>query len=74
MRIKLKTEQLEKLARGLQFEVIIDSPRDVRGMLDLLGRSMPWDDTGLSKFGDSAQKPTNNISSKPKRIHKNPPR
>ena len=57
MRIRLKAEQLEILARQLRFEVMLDGPRDVRGMLDVLGTNMPWDETGLSKFGNSPQRP-----------------
>jgi len=58
MRIKLKTEQLNTLARRLKFEVMLDGPRDVRGMLELLGKDMPWDETGMSKFSNSPQRPT----------------
>ena len=57
MRIKLKTEQLNKLAQQLRFEVMLDGPRDVRGMLDVLGTDMPWDEIGLSKFSNSTQRP-----------------
>jgi len=57
MRIKLKTEQLNKLAQELPFEVVLEQPRDVRGFLEILGRNMPWDETGLSKFGDPLRKP-----------------
>lgn len=57
MRIKLKPEQLNILAGRLRFEVLLEGPRDVRGMLDVLGTDMPWDETGLSKFGNSAQRP-----------------
>jgi len=57
MRIKLKPDQLNVLAQRLRFEVILEQPRDVRGMLDILGADMPWDETGLSKFGETARKP-----------------
>jgi hypothetical protein len=57
MRIKLKTEQLNKLAQQLPFEVVLEQPRDVRGFLEILGHNMPWDETGLSKFGDPLRKP-----------------
>ncbi|HJX04030.1 MAG TPA: hypothetical protein VJ488_05680 [Dehalococcoidia bacterium] len=54
MRIKLNKEQLNKLSEGLPFPVILERPSDVRGLLDLLGKEMPWNDTGLSKFGGNA--------------------
>ena len=57
MRIKLKKEQLDILGKGLSFEVMLDQARDVRGMLDILAKDMPWDETGLSKFGDSSRRP-----------------
>lgn len=57
MRIKLKNEQLEILAKRLRFEVLLQQPRDVRGMLDVLGKEIPWDETGLSKFDDSPRRP-----------------
>ena len=57
MRIKLKAEQLNTLAQKLPFEVILEHPRDVRGLLEILGRDMPWDETGLSKFSDPPQRP-----------------
>jgi hypothetical protein len=57
MRIKLKTEQLDKLALQVPFEVMLDQPRDVRGFLEILGHNMPWNETGLSKFGDPLRKP-----------------
>jgi len=57
MRIKLKTEQLGVLAKRLRFEVVLQQPRDVRGMLDVLGNEMPWDETGLNKFDDSPKRP-----------------
>lgn len=53
MRIKLNKEQLAKLSEGLPFPVILERPSDVRGLLDLLGKEMPWDETGLSKFGEN---------------------
>lgn len=57
MRIKLKSEQLEILAKRLRFEVILEQPRDVRGMLDVLGKEIPWSETGLDKFDDSQRRP-----------------
>jgi hypothetical protein len=57
MRIKLKREQLDILAKRLRFEVMLQQPRDVRGMLDVLGKEMPWDETGLNKFDDSPRRP-----------------
>jgi hypothetical protein len=54
MRIKLTGEQLTKLASGLPFEVLLEKPNDVRGLLELPGNQMPCDETGLSKFGDNA--------------------
>jgi len=57
MRIKLKPEQLNILAQQLHFEVMLQQPRDVRGMLEVLGQNMPWDETGLSKFGNSSKRP-----------------
>ena len=45
------------LAQQLRFEVILDGPRDVRGMLEVLGNEIPWDATGLGKFHNSPQKP-----------------
>jgi len=57
MRIKLKTAQLAELAQQLPFEVMLEQPRDVKGFLEILGRGMPWDETGLSKFGDQLRKP-----------------
>jgi hypothetical protein len=57
MRIKLKNEQLNELARHLPFEVMLEQPRDVRGFLEILGHNMPWDETGLSKFGEPLRKP-----------------
>lgn len=57
MRIKLKTEQLNMLAQQIRFEVMLDGPRDVRGMLDVLGTQMPWDEVGLGKFDNSPHRP-----------------
>ena len=57
MRIKLNTEQLDGLARQLPFEVLLDNPRDVKGLLEILGHNMPWDEIGLNKFGDPLKKP-----------------
>jgi hypothetical protein len=57
MRIKLKNEQLDVLAKRLRFEVMLQQPRDVRGMLDVLGKEMPLDETGLNKFDDSPRRP-----------------
>jgi len=57
MRIKLYPEQLKKLAVRLPYEVMVDQARDVRGLLEVLGRSMPWDETGLSKFGTPSVRP-----------------
>jgi len=57
MRIKLNPEQLNNLAQQLPFEVLLEQSRDVRGFLEILGHSMPWNETGLSKFGDPVRKP-----------------
>ncbi len=57
MRVKLKNDQLRKLAQRLAIEVVIQQPRDVRGLLEILGRNMPWDETGLSKFSDPPKRP-----------------
>ncbi len=57
MRIKLKNEQLNILAKRLRFEVMLQQPRDVRGMLDVLGKDIPWDDAGLNKFDNSPRRP-----------------
>ncbi len=57
MRIKLRTDQLNLLAKQLRFEVVLQQPRDVRGMLEVLGKEMPWDDSGLNKFSNSPRKP-----------------
>jgi len=58
MRIKLSNSQLEGLAHKLPFEVIVTDSRDVKGLLEILGHNMPWDDMGLHKFGDPLKKPT----------------
>lgn len=57
MRIKLSLDQLNVLAKKLPFEVILEKPTDVRGLLDLVGKEMPWDETGMSKFGNSSVRP-----------------
>jgi len=57
MRIKLKAEQGNILAQQLRFEVVLEQPRDVRGMLEVLGKQMPWDETGFSKFDDLPRRP-----------------
>ncbi len=57
MRVKLRTDQLNLLAKRLRFEVVLQQPRDVRGMLEVLGKEMPWDDSGLNKFDNSPRKP-----------------
>jgi hypothetical protein len=57
MRIKLRKEQLDQLKRELPFEVVLEQPRDVKGFLEILGQNMPWNDMGLSKFGDPIRKP-----------------
>ena len=57
MRIKLKSEQLNILAKRLRFEVMLQQPRDVRGMLDVLGNEIPWDEAGLNKFDSAARRP-----------------
>jgi len=58
MRIKLSNSQLEGLAHRLPFQVIVENPRDVKGLLEILGHNMPWDDMGLNKLGDPLKKPT----------------
>ena len=58
MRIKLSVDQLNTLSKRLPFDVILEGPRDVRGLLDILGKDMPWDENGLSKFGNSSKRPT----------------
>lgn len=57
MRIKLKSEQLNILAKRLRFEVMLQQPRDVRGMLDVLGNEIPWDEAGLNKLDSAARRP-----------------
>jgi hypothetical protein len=57
MRIKLNNSQLEGLAHHLPFEVIVQNPRDVKGLLEILGHNMPWHEAGLNKFGDPLKKP-----------------
>ena len=44
MRIKLSLDQLNILAKKLPFEVMLDRPGDVRGLLELVGKEMPWED------------------------------
>lgn len=56
MRIKLNDEQLKGLAQHLPFEVMIEHPRDVKGLLEILGHHVPWDEIGLNKFGDPVKK------------------
>ena len=57
LRIKLTVEQLNILSKDLPFEVILERPSDVRGLLEMVGHGMPWDDTGLSKYENSSRKP-----------------
>ena len=57
MRIKLKTDQLDDLKRQLPFEVVLEQARDVRGFLEIIGHNMPWNEVGLSKFGDPMKRP-----------------
>jgi hypothetical protein len=57
MRIKLNDNQLSGLSKHLPFEVILEQPRDVKGLLEILGHNMPWDEIGLNKFGDPLRKP-----------------
>jgi hypothetical protein len=57
MRIKLNDSQLEKLSHYVPFEVVLEEPRDIKGFLEILGHNMPWDEVGLSKFGDPLRKP-----------------
>ncbi len=57
MRVKLNNEQLAGLARHLPFEVLVENPRDVKGLLEILGHNMPWDEMGLNKFGEPLKKP-----------------
>jgi hypothetical protein len=58
MRIKLTKDQLMSMSKGLPFEVMVDRPGDARGLLEIIGKSMPWDETGMSKFDNSVRKPT----------------
>jgi hypothetical protein len=58
MRIKLNNTQLAGLAHKLPFEVVVEDPRDVKGLLEIIGHNMPWDDMGLNKFGGPLRKPT----------------
>ena len=58
MRIKLNEGQLDMLSHHVPFEVLLDGPRDVKGFLEILGHNMPWDDLGLSKFGDPLRRPS----------------
>ena len=57
MRLKLNGSQLSRLSHYVPFEVILEEPRDVKGFLEILGHNMPWDEIGLSKFGDPLKKP-----------------
>ena len=57
MRIKLSLDQLNTLAKKLPFEVILERPNDVRGLLELIGKDMPWDEPGFSKFGNASSRP-----------------
>ena len=57
MRIKLTMEQLNFLGKDLPFEVMLDRPSDVKGLLEMVGQGMPWDETGLSKFDNSSRRP-----------------
>ena len=57
MRIKLNTSQLNGLSHHLPFEVVLEEPRDVKGLLEILGHNMPWDEMGLNKFGDPLRRP-----------------
>jgi hypothetical protein len=57
MRIKLTNEQLNILAKRLRFEVMLQQPRDVRGMLEVLGNEIPWDEAGLNKFDNTRSRP-----------------
>ena len=41
MRIKLSLDQLNTLAKKLPFEVILERPNDVRGLLKLINKNMP---------------------------------
>ncbi len=57
MRVKLNNSQLSGLSQHLPFEVVLEEPRDVKGLLEILGHNMPWDEMGLNKFGDPLKKP-----------------
>ena len=57
MRIKLKKEQLNILAKRLRFEVLLDQLRDVRGMLKVLGAEIPREDTGPNKLDNAPRRP-----------------
>lgn len=57
MRIKLKSEQLNTLAKRLRFEVMLQQPRDVRGILEVPGNKIPWDESGLNKFDKARRRP-----------------
>jgi len=57
MRIKLNNNQLQELSHRLPFEVVMENPRDIKGLLEILGHNMPWEDLGLNKFGDPLRKP-----------------
>lgn len=58
MRIKLSNSQLSALSQHLPFEVMLENPRDIKGLLEILGHNMPWDEIGLNKFGDPVKKPS----------------
>jgi hypothetical protein len=57
MRIKLSMDQLNILCKKLPFDVLLERPSDVRGLLEILGKEMPWDETGLSKYGRDGRRP-----------------
>jgi len=48
---------LTELSHHLPFEVILENPRDIKGLLEILGHNMPWNEMGLNKFGDPLEKP-----------------
>jgi hypothetical protein len=48
---------LNTLSKDLPFEVLLERPSDVRGLLEMVGQDMPWDETGLSKYANSNKKP-----------------
>ena len=58
MRIKLSNSQLAQLSHHLPFEVMLENPREVKGLLEILGHNMPWNEMGLNKFGDPLRKPS----------------